>query len=89
MASFATAPGGRGIAGRVFGPIISLPAIKHTATVIMLHGLVSMYLVSIHLLSHPSGVSKPYASRSRAGGYRKRVGSCGRRTWSFPREMVS
>jgi hypothetical protein len=39
--TFATVPGGRGIAGRVFGPIITLPSMRHTATVIMLHGLVS------------------------------------------------
>lgn len=40
MASFGTTPGLVGTAGRTFGPIISYPAVnKHTATVIMLHGL--------------------------------------------------
>lgn len=40
MASFGTTPGLVGTAGRTFGPIISYPALsKHTATVIMLHGL--------------------------------------------------
>lgn len=36
--SFATTPGLR-TAGRTFGPIITYPAVHHTATVIMLHGL--------------------------------------------------
>lgn len=37
--TFATAPGGLGRAGRAFGPTIILPAVRHTATLIMLHGL--------------------------------------------------
>lgn len=38
--AFTTLPGGVSKAGRAFGPIIGYPAIRHTATVIMLHGLV-------------------------------------------------
>lgn len=51
---FATAPGGLGRAGRTFGPTIILPAVKHTATFIMLHGLVRrlhfLYQISRSLL---------------------------------------
>jgi len=46
--SFVTAAGGRGIAGRTFGPIISLPAVQHSATVIMLHGLVRMWISVVY-----------------------------------------
>ena len=43
--AFTTAKGGLGIAGRTLGPTIILPAVRHTATFIMLHGLVRESLV--------------------------------------------
>jgi hypothetical protein len=52
--AFVTTPGGRGVAGRLFGPVISLPAVRHTATVIMLHGLVRIYSELLVLQNYPT-----------------------------------
>ena len=40
---FLTSPGITSAAGRTFGPIITYPSLKHTATVIMLHGLGELF----------------------------------------------
>lgn len=72
--SFVTAPGGKGIAGRVFGPVINLPAIRHTASVIMLHGLVSALF---HL---PLRVKHTSVQVQAAGGHWQRLGACRRRS---------
>ena len=71
MSFVTSAPASRGIAGRIFGPIISLPALKnHSATVIMLHGLVRIYLM--HLLPVFLASQLPFSELMRSPPRRRR-----------------